>query len=130
MSVTPRLREYLSRQPGRCPECVWHVPSQGHAPTCERGIRLGREAMDGVADANPSDVDAVDRVLIAFIRKGADFTINDLRGHLRHVANRNVIGSRVQTFARRGRIRDTGARVPSSDPGTHGKELKVWRPVA
>lgn len=129
-TTPPRLREYLSRFPGRCPECSWHEPSQGHAPTCERGIALGRQAMQAAADANPSDVDAVDRVLVAFIGRGADFSLNDLRPHLRHVANRNVIGSRVQAFAQRGRIRDTGTRVPSSDPGTHGKELKVWRPVA
>lgn len=130
MTMTPRLREYLSRFPDRCNECGWHEAKQGHAPTCSVGITAGRQAMASVAAAHPADVDAVDRVLVAFIRKGADFTLNDIRPQLHHVENRNVIGSRIQTFARRGRIRDTGARVTSSDPGTHGKELKVWRPVA
>lgn len=86
--------------------------------------------MEATADAHPADVDAVDRVLVAVIRQGADFSLNDLRPHLRHVENRNVIGSRVQTFARRGLIRDTGTRVKSTDPGTHAAEIKVWRPVA
>lgn len=127
---TARLREYLIQQPGRCPECCWHEPTQGHAPTCERGTVLARQAMDATATAHPADVDAVDRVLVAFIAKGADFSGNDLRPHLRHVANRNVIGSRIQTFARRGRIRDTGTRIKSTDPATHAHEIRVWRPVA
>lgn len=127
---TARQREYFSQFPGRCPECTWHEEKQGHAPDCERGAVLARKAMDDVAEANPDDVDAVDRVLTAFIAKGADFTIDDLHPHLRHVEQRNVIGSRVNTFARRGRIRDTGARVKSRTPSTHGREVRVWRPVA
>jgi hypothetical protein len=131
MTAPKRLREYLhAKDPARCPACGWHEPTQGHAPECERAVALGRQGMEDVAGANPTDVDAVDRVLTAFIAKGLDFTIDDLHPHLRHVQQRNVIGSRVQTFARRGRIRDTGARIKSRTPSTHGREVRVWRPVA
>lgn len=32
--MTPDLRAYLSRQPGRCPDCCAHVATQGHTPEC------------------------------------------------------------------------------------------------
>lgn len=129
MTAPARLREYLAQFPGRCRDCGWHEPSQGHAPSCERGVVAARKAMKSTTQAHPEDAAAVDRVLEAFIRLGRDFTLNDMRPHLRHVAVRNVIGSRVNAFAQAGRIRDTGSRVRSSDPGTHGHEIRVWRPI-
>lgn len=128
--MTPRLAEYLRTQPGRCPECLWHEEKQGHAPTCERGIRAGRQAMAATSQAHGADAAMVDRVLEAVIARGEPFSLNEIRPRLRHIAERAVIGARVQAFARARRIRDTGARVKSTDPGTHGAEIKVWRPVA
>jgi hypothetical protein len=68
----------------------------------------------------------VDRVLDAFIERRVPFSMNDIRPRLRHIGNRNVIGARVRAAKQAGRIRETGDRVASTDPGTHGHEIKVW----
>lgn len=130
MTMTPRLAEYLRKQPNRCPECLWNEKTQGHAPTCERGLRAGREAMAATTEKHGADAAMVDRVLEAVIARGEPFSLNEIRPRLRHIGERSVIGARVQAFARARRIKDTGARVKSTDPGTHGAEIKVWRPVA
>jgi hypothetical protein len=124
-----RLREYLAHQPGRCPECAWHEPTQGHAPDCERGIRLGREAMAATSDAHPSDVALVDRVLGEYIAAGVPFSLNEMRPHLGQVGDRHVIGARVNAAAKAGRIRHVGY-VRSTEPRTKGHEIKVWQAIA
>lgn len=125
MTVTPHLRAHLSTLPGRCSDCCWHVPTQGHHPNCGEGEALGEQGMAQVAGNHPDDAARVDAVIESFARSGLEFSANDMRGHLTSVVARNVIGARLRAAAKRGRICRTGW-VASTQPETHGHHIACW----
>lgn len=131
----------------RCPSCGLHpdpavqghrsIDSSGEPTGCDDSGRLGlilaRERRDqGMArtvEAHPDDASIVDRVLEQRIKAGGEFSLNDLRPELVGVKRKNVIGARVNAYAKAGRIEPTGY-VPSTDAATHGHPVRTWRAVA
>lgn len=124
----------------RCKSCGFDPEAQGHRslandiPTgCTDsgplGLMLARqrrdEGMTRTVDAHPDDAALVDRVLARFISSGRPFTANDTRPHLVGVKG-SVIGSRFNAASRQGRMKRTGNRVPSTDPGTHAHRIDEW----
>ncbi|WP_211208742.1 hypothetical protein [Aeromicrobium marinum] len=137
--------QWLADLPGRCPACFLHEV-QGHRARLDDGVTVtgctnsgpvgvaaGTVARDlGIAatvEAHPDDAARVDEVLNRFIRSGKPFTANDTRPLLTGVKG-SVIGGRFNAAARRGLMRRTGKRVPSTDPGTHAHRLDEWQGVA
>lgn len=146
MTATRESLSWLAELDGRCPRCFLHVPSMGHRDTLDDlttvtgctpsgpvGLELGRHlaavGMARTVEAHPDDAALVDAVLERRIRRGGEFSLNDLRPELVSVANKAVIGARVQAFARSKRIRRVGY-VPSTDSATHGHPVAQWRAVA
>jgi hypothetical protein len=84
------------------------------------------EGMTRTVDAHPDDAALVDRVLADRIRRGGEWSLNDLRPLLADVREKHVIGARVQAAARAKRIVRTGY-VPSTDPRTNGHPIAQWR---
>lgn len=132
--------------PDRCSLCGLHPQLQGHRATSDDGsvitgctpsgpvgLELGRHlasvGMSRTVEAHPDDAALVDAVLERRIRRGGEFSLNDLRPELVSVANKAVIGARVQAFARSKRIRRVGY-VPSTDSATHGHQIASWKAVA
>lgn len=145
MTATRESLSWLAHLDGRCPRCFLHV-SQGHRGTLDDlttvtgctpsgpvGLAIGRHlasvGMARTVEAHPDDAALVDAVLERRIRRGGEFSLNDLRPELSAVENKAVIGARVQAFARSKRIKRTGY-VPSTDPNTHGHPVASWMAVA
>lgn len=135
---------FLLQHPNRCPQCFLETHAQGHRshiagePTgCDNsgplgtilGRQLAQQGMTRTVDAHPSDAALVDSVLEARIRRGGEFSLNDLRADLSAVESKSVIGARVNAFARSKRIVRVGY-VPSTDPRTHGHPIVQWRVAA
>lgn len=125
----------------RCQKCGLHPHVQGHRahfqgePTgCDYsgplGLILARElrdeGMQRTTIAHPDDAARVDAVLTRFIATGRPFSANDTRPHLVGVKG-SVVGSRWGAASRAGRIKRTGRRFPSTDPGTHLHHIDEWR---
>ncbi len=133
----------LGIESDRCSHCYLHV-SHGHrseidgVPTgCNDsgplGLKLARERRDRgmkrTVEAHPDDRARIDAVLSRFIGSGRPFSANDTRPHLSGVKG-SVIGARFQAAARAGRMKRTGERVTSTDPGTHAHRIDEWIGVA
>jgi hypothetical protein len=125
----------------RCKSCGFDPEVQGHRSIAgdavtgctdsgPLGLYLARqrrdEGMAATVEAHPDDAALVDRVLAERIRRGGEFSLNDLRPALASVKAKNVIGARVQAAARAKRIVRVGY-VPSTDPATHGHPIANWR---
>lgn len=145
MTATAASLSWLAELDGRCPDCFLHVPTMGHrshlgddsptgcTPSGPVGLAMGRHlasvGMARTVEAHPDDAALVDAVLERRIRRGGEFSLNDLRPELAAVENKAVIGSRVNAFSRAKRITRIGY-VPSTDPGTHGHPVALWKAAA
>lgn len=136
---------WLAQLPGRCPRCYMHLVAHGHrsqidghptgcpdeGPVADllAARRLRDAGMARTVSAHPDDAARVDVVLSRFISSGRPFSANDTRPLLSGVKGA-VVGSRFNAAARAGRIKRTGNRIASTDPGTHAHRLDEWIGVA
>lgn len=125
MTVTPQLRRHLAGLPGRCPECCWHLPTQGHAPSCSIPSTLGEKGMAETSAAHPADAKRIDTLITTYARSGVEFSANDLRPALTDVKG-SLIGARFGAAAKRGLIKRVGY-TPSTQAETHGHPIALWR---
>jgi hypothetical protein len=133
---------WLRGYEGRCPRCLLDESRQGHrshiagVPTgCDNsgplGVILGRQLADvGMARttaAHPDAVAVIDAAIMRRVRAGVEFSANSIRAELTSLTpdERPVIGARMNSLARSlcRKVRDE----PSTDPGTHGKTVAVWK---
>jgi len=93
-------------------------------PDCPDLRKLaGIRATNGAA---PDDVKArIDAAIGRWAAKGVEFSANDLRGEFEVTGA--VVGGRFNVAARAGLIVDTGKRVASTLPSTHGHPVILWR---
>jgi hypothetical protein len=68
--------------------------------------------------------DLIDQAIRTLAETGRPFSANSLRPLLPDVPGA-LMGARFMAAARRGQIRKVGTE-PSTDPGTHGHDIKVW----
>jgi hypothetical protein len=47
MTAPPTLLAYVTKLPGRCKECGWHMQKQGHSATCSVGKQAIAERRPG-----------------------------------------------------------------------------------
>ncbi len=124
---------WLKARADRCSHCGAHPQLQGHLPPCQPSgplaEQLAREGRDlGMARtvaAHPDDAARVDAVLARFIASGRPFSANDTRAELEGVKG-SVVGSRFSAASKARRIKRTGNRFPSTDPGTHLHHIDEW----
>ena len=123
---------WLRARSDRCSNCGCHEV-QGHiepcTPTGPLGLLLARqgrdEGMSRTVAAHPDDAQKVDAVLARFIASGRPFSANDTRRELTGVKG-SVVGSRFSAASKARRIKRTGRRFPSTDPGTHLHHIDEW----
>jgi len=107
----------------------------GNGPYCERcNAPAGKSRIHAVENLAPDDLERddeerfIDQVLQRMVDRGEPFTLNDCRHQLAPVTRKNLIGKRVLAFAKAGLIVDMKDDKPSTDRGTHGHQIRTWRP--
>lgn len=71
------------------------------------------------------DAACIDRAILEAAGRGVRFSANDLRDRLPAV-QLSLVGPRFALAKRRGLIVEVG-HEPSTDPGTHGKPVAIYR---
>lgn len=118
MSAT--LDAELAADPTRCPH--GYHPAQTFHSCAAAEKRIGQQRVD---DATDDDVKAaIDASIRRWAKRGVEFSANDLRAEYGDLGN--VVGSRFSVAAKRGLIRDTKKRIPSTLASTHQAEVRVW----
>ena len=125
--MTSPLVEYLASLPTRCPRGFdWE---RQHPQLCSCQGSPERRKAQGQARANAAtsaDHKAqIDAAILAAAQSGREFSANDIRDKFPGITGA-VVGGRFTAAANAGLIRDTGKRVPSTLPSTHGHEVRVW----
>ena len=125
------LDAYLKADPARCPGCGYHPPTQGHGRECTASATVRKSAgIAATTDVTPADDKArIDAAIARWAATGREFSANDLRREFAGVSG-PVVGGRFNAAARRGLIRDTGKRVPSTLASTNGHEVRLWTGAA
>lgn len=115
----------LAHVDGRCAHGF--APIQ-HPTLCACAAAAARKdaGITGATDAaTPDDKERIDRAIARWAATGREFSANDLRSEFAGVSG-PVVGGRFNAAARRGLIRDTGRRVPSTLASTNGHEVRLW----
>lgn len=100
-------------------------PDQRPFHTCPELEKLA--GIQATNDAASDDTKAsIDAAIKRWAAKGVEFSANSCRDEFPGVTGA-VIGGRFSVAAKAGLIVDTGKRVPSTLPSTHGAEVRVWR---
>lgn len=91
----------------------------------DRSLQLVTDTSD------EQDIAVVDQAILTVAAQGAIFTANDVRPLLPVLRSNNLVGARFQALKKAGEIqRVSGQYVPSTDPGTHGHPVAVWRGIS
>lgn len=114
------LDDFLSRQPGRCASCGFHVAIQG----CACAGRVEKVRGQAIAtNAHQSDAAKVDAAIRKLAATGREFSSNEARGL--HGVVGPVVGARFTAARKAGLIRAVGFTT-STDPGTHAHPVRTW----
>lgn len=82
------------------------------------------------ADAHPQAYQAALRIIRDAASTGREFSANALRDRLNTAQVPGpVVGAAFAHLVRVGEIQQTGQRVPSTDPGTHGHRIAMYKAV-
>lgn len=81
------------------------------------------------ANAARWDIQCVDAVILHLADTRSTFSANDARDLISELPQRKLIGARFNSLRLRGVIEIVGD-VVSTDPGTHGKKIGIYRKVA
>lgn len=137
---------WLATVANRCPRCYFDVTEQGHratltdgtltgcTPSGPLGLMLAREqrdeGMQRTVAAHPAAVDVIDAAIMRRVRAGRPFSANTIRAELTSLRadERPVIGARMNSLARKHCVKV--GDEPSTDVGTHGKTVAIWRSAA
>jgi hypothetical protein len=88
------------------------------------------EALTAVTEASDDqDIAVVDQAIDRFAASGVQFSANDIRPLLPPLRSNNLIGARFNAARMRRQIVKVG-EVTSTDPGTHGKPVALYRGAA
>ena len=115
----------LAHVDGRC--------AHGYAPiqhprfcACDTAAARKSSGIAATTDAASADDKArIDAAIRRWAATGREFSANDLRSEFAGVSG-PVVGGRFNAAAKRGLIRDTGRRVPSTLASTNGHEVRLW----
>lgn len=114
------LLTWARNQPGRCPQCGFHLATQGCA--CE-GQRLKFERQADVLAAHPDDRSKVEAAIRQLARTGRPFSANDARKI--HGVSGGVVGAAFTALHKAKVIRPVGDEV-STQKRTHGHRIFQW----
>lgn len=85
------------------------------------------------AYANPDWYQEAEAAVMILVRKGEDFTTDDVWHLLHHTGLKTpeprAMGSIIRSFAKERFIRDAGYYRKSMRPECHRRPLAVWRPI-
>ena len=112
-----RAHEYVDGIGEYCGRCNAPKGNRWHSDIAPGDIELNDEAQ------------LIDSVLRGMVDAGAPFSLNDCRHKLTRVTRKNLIGDRVRSFQKARLIEHTGDFIASTDRGTHGHPIKVWKPL-
>jgi len=113
-----RVHQYVGDGP-YCERC--NAPNEKSRIHNIKDVPVGDRGLD-------DDGQLIDRVLMRMVQRGEPFSLNECRHQLASVRQKSRIGERVQAFAKEGLIVNTGDGTPSTDRGTHGHRIAIWRP--
>lgn len=121
------LAAYLATLPSRCPRGFDYERQHPQLCTCQSSPEKRKAQGQARANAAASgqNKDQIDAAIRRAAASGREFSVNDIRGDFPDVTGA-VVGGRFTVAANAGLIRDTGKRVPSTLPSTHGHEVRVW----
>lgn len=119
------LDTYLTRQPGRCPQCGHHLATQG----CHCASRLRDAALSAVnTAADPDDRQRIDAAIRTVAARGREFSANTVRELVPNVPG-PLMGARFQAAAKAGVITRVGYE-PSTKGSTHAHPIATWKAAA
>lgn len=110
----------LDRLPDRC-EHGWHVPTQG---CVDCGVAMKFRGQSIASSAHPDDRAKVEAAIRQLAATGRPFSANDARAI--HGVKGGVVGAAFTAMNKAGVIEPCGDET-STDPGTHGHRIFLWR---
>lgn len=113
----------LTRLPGRCTGCGYHVATQGCA--CA-GLAAKAKGQAIATAAHPADRVRVEAAIRQLAATGRPFSANDAR--LIHGVKGGTVGATFTALRKEGVIRSCGDET-STDAGTHGHRIYMWQGV-
>lgn len=115
-----RLDTYLATREDRCPDCGFHVATQGCACAGNAAKAQGQAIATNARLDDAGRVDAAIRLLAA---TGREFSSNEARGL--HGVTGPVVGARFTAARKAGLIRSVGF-TESTAESTHAHPVRLW----
>jgi hypothetical protein len=115
------LDSWATTQLDRCPTCGFHLTAQ--QCICV-GLKAKSRGQAIATAAHPADRAKVEAAIRKLAASGRPFSANDARAI--HGVRGGVVGATFTALRNEGVIAPCGDEV-STDPGTHGHRLFLWR---